>query len=68
MMTPTGCSFKGDVPDHEGYVHKPAIADILIVGASLQSGGPTGPSMTSRLPRIEGQLSNQSGWHRGPKG
>jgi len=42
MMTPTGFSFKGDVPDHEGDIHKPAIADILIVGTSPQSGGPTG--------------------------
>jgi len=33
-----------DVPDHEGDVHKPAIADILIVSASPQSAGPTGPS------------------------
>src|SRR6185295_19864290 len=39
--TPTGCSFKRDVPDHEGDVHKPAIADILIVSASPQSAGPT---------------------------
>jgi len=42
--TPTDCSIKRDVPDHEGDVHKPAIADILIVSASPQSAGPTGPS------------------------
>ena len=46
----------GQVYDHDGDVHKPAIADILIEGGEIAAVGPDSPPTTGRVIDASGRL------------